>query len=390
MLLGVGRETWPGERRVALVPALLPGLKKAGLDVVVEAGAGAPAGFADAEYRERGASVGAREDVAKASVLLQVRSLSGRKDAPPPGLDLVRAGQTVIGFLDPLGEPSGIAALNARGAAALAMELIPRITRAQSMDALSSTANIVGYKAVLVAAETLPRMFPMLMTAAGTVASARVFVVGAGVAGLSAIATARRLGATVEAYDVRPAVKEQVLSLGAKFVELPLEAGAAEGQGGYAREMDEAFYRKQRETMARVVAGSDVVITAAAVPGRKSPILVTNDMVDAMRAGSVIVDIAAEQGGNCEATVPGENVQRGGVTVMGPLNLASTVPFHASQLYAKNAVTLLLSLFKDGTITLDPADEIVRETLVIRGGEVLHPRVREALGLPLLYPAAPA
>ena len=328
--------------------------------------------------------------MAKADILLQVRSLSGRKDAPPPGLDLVRAGQTVIGFLDPLGEPSGIAALNARGAAALAMELIPRITRAQSMDALSSTANIVGYKAVLLAAATLPRMFPMLMTAAGTVASARVFVVGAGVAGLSAIATARRLGATVEAYDVRPAVKEQVLSLGAKFVELPLEAGGAEGQGGYAREMDEAFYRKQRETMARVVAGSDVVITAAAVPGRKSPVLVTNDMVDAMRAGSVIVDIAAEQGGNCEATVPGENVTRGGVTVMGPLNLASTVPFHASQLYAKNAVTLLLSLLKNGALVLDPADEIVRETLVIRAGEVLQPRVREALGLPLLYPAAPA
>jgi NAD(P) transhydrogenase subunit alpha len=390
MLLGAGRETWPGERRVALVPALLPGLKKAGLDVVVEAGAGASAGFADAEYREKGATVASREEVAKADILLQVRSLSGRKDGPPPGLDLVRAGQTVIGFLDPLGEPSGIAALNARGAAALAMELVPRITRAQSMDALSSTANIVGYKAVLLAAETLPRMFPMLMTAAGTVASARVFVVGAGVAGLSAIATARRLGATVEAYDVRPAVKEQVLSLGAKFVELPLEAGGAEGQGGYAREMDEAFYRKQRETMARVVAGSDVVITAAAVPGRKSPVLVTNDMVDAMRAGSVIVDIAAEQGGNCEATVPGENVTRGGVTVMGPLNLASTVPFHASQLYAKNAVTLVLSLLKSGALVLDPADEIVRETLVIRGGEVLQPRVREALGLPLLYPAAPA
>ncbi len=390
MLLGVGRETWPGERRVALVPALVPGLKKAGLDVVVEAGAGALAGFPDAEYREKGASVGTREEVAKADVLLQVRSLSGHKDAPPPGLDLVRAGQTVIGFLDPLGEASGIAAMNARGATALAMELVPRITRAQSMDALSSTANIVGYKAVLLAAETLPRMFPMLMTAAGTVASARVFVVGAGVAGLSAIATARRLGATVEAYDVRPAVKEQVLSLGAKFVELPIEAGGAEGQGGYAREMDEAFYRKQRETMTRVVAGSDVVITAAAVPGRKSPILVTNDMVDAMRAGSVIVDIAAEQGGNCEATVPGLNVKRGGATVMGPLNLASTVPFHASQLYAKNAVTLLLSLLKDGALVLDPADEIVRETLVIRGGEVLQPRVREALGMPLLYPAAPA
>jgi NAD(P) transhydrogenase subunit alpha len=321
---------------------------------------------------------------------LQVRTPPANPPAGGADLARLRRDQIVIGFADPLGSPVLTRALAERGVTSFAMELIPRITRAQSMDALSSMATIAGYKAVLLAASALPRMFPMLMTAAGTVASARVFVVGAGVAGLSAIATARRLGATVEAYDVRPAVKEQVLSLGAKFVELPLEAGAAEGQGGYAREMDEAFYRKQRETMARVVAGSDVVITAAAVPGRKSPVLVTNDMVDAMRKGSVIVDIAAEQGGNCEATVPGENVQRGGVTVMGPLNLASTVPFHASQLYAKNAVTLVLSLLKNGALVLDPADEIVRETLVIRGGEVLHPRVREALGLPLLYPAAPA
>jgi NAD(P) transhydrogenase subunit alpha len=390
MQVGVAKETWPGERRVALVPGLIAGLRKAGYDVVVETGAGAAAGFPDGEYADKGATVGPRDAVAAADVLLQVRSLSGRKDELPPGLDLVRRGQTVIGFLDPLGAPSGVAALNERGAEALAMELIPRITRAQAMDALSSTANIVGYKAVLVAAEALPRMFPLLMTAAGTVAAARVFVVGAGVAGLSAIATARRLGATVEAYDVRPAVKEQVQSLGAKFVELPLEAGAAEGQGGYAREMDEAFYRKQRETMARVVAGSDVVVTAAAVPGRRSPILVTNDMLDAMRPGSVVVDVAAEQGGNCEATSPGETVRRGAVTVMGPLNLAATVPYHASQLFAKNVVTLLLSLTKQGRVAFDPADEIVRETLVTRGGDVLHPRVREALGLPLLYPAAPA
>ena len=388
MLVGVGKETWPDERRVALVPGLIPGLKKAGLEVVVEAEAGLAAGFPDEEYRTKGATIGDRAAVARVDVLLQVRSLAGRGDGPPPALDLVRQGQTVIGFLDPLGAPAGVLALNERGAAPLAMELIPRITRAQSMDALSSTANIVGYKAVLLAAEALPRMFPMLMTAAGTVASAKVFVVGAGVAGLSAVATARRLGATVEAYDVRPAVKEQVMSLGAKFVELPLEA--AEGQGGYAREMDEAFYRKQRETMTRVVAASDVVITAAAVPGRKSPVLVTSDMVDGMRRGSVIVDIAAEQGGNCEATVPGRNVVRGGVTVMGPLNLASTVPYHASQLYAKNVVTLLLSLLKNGALVLDPSDEIVRETLVAREGQILHPRVREALGMPLLYPAAPA
>jgi H+-translocating NAD(P) transhydrogenase subunit alpha len=390
MIVGVGVETWPGERRVALVPGLVPGLKKAGLDVVVEAGAGALAGFPDGDYKDKGARIEGRAAIGAADVLLQVRSLAARPDGPPPGLDLVRRGQAVIGFLDPVASPLGIGALSERGATALSMELMPRITRAQSMDALSSTATVVGYKAVLLAAEALPRMFPMLMTAAGTVASAKVFVVGAGVAGLSAIATARRLGATVEAYDVRPAVKEQVLSLGAKFVELPLEAGSAEGHGGYAREMDEAFYRKQRETMARVVAASDVVITAAAVPGRKAPVLVTSDMVAAMRPGSVVVDLAAEQGGNCESTVPGENVVRGGVTVMGPLNLAASVPYHASQLYAKNIVTFLLSLVKGGRLALDPADDIVRETLVIREGEVIHPRVREALGLPLLYPAAPA
>ena len=390
MIAGVARETWPGERRVALVPGLVPGLKKAGLDVVVEAGAGQEAGFPDADYRDKGARIEGRGQVARADVLRQVRSLAGRKDAPPPGLDLVRRGQTVIGFLDPVWAPPGVRALSERGATALAIELMPRITRAQSMDALSSTATVVGYKAVLLAADALPRMFPMLMTAAGTVASAKVFVVGAGVAGLSAIATARRLGAIVEAYDVRAAVKEQVASLGAKFVELPLEAGGAEGQGGYAREMDEAFYRKQAETMARVVATSDVVILTAAVPGRKSPVLVSREMVEAMRPGSVVVDVAAEQGGNCAATVPGETVVIRGVTVMGPLNLAAAVPYHASQLYAKNIVTFLLSLLKGGSLVLDPSDEIVHETLVIRGGEVVHPRVREALGLPLLYPAAPA
>jgi NAD(P) transhydrogenase subunit alpha len=390
MIVGVAKETWPGERRVALAPNLVGGLRKAGFEVLIEAGAGASAGFPDADYRDKGATIADRSAIAKADVLLQVRSLSGRSDGPPPALDLVRSGQCVIGFLEPLAAPSGVAALNERGATALSMELIPRITRAQSMDALSSTATVVGYKAVLLAAEALPRMFPMLMTAAGTVASAKVFVVGAGVAGLSAIATAKRLGATVEAYDVRPAVKEQVQSLGAKFVELPLEAGGAEGQGGYAKEMDEAFYRKQRETMTRVVAASDVVITAAAVPGRKSPVLVTSEMVDGMRPGSVIVDIAAEQGGNCEPTVPGQDVLRNGVRVMGPLNLASTVPYHASQLYGKNTVTFLLSLVKNGALVLDPADEIVRETLVAREGTVVHPRVREALGLPLLYPAAPA
>jgi NAD(P) transhydrogenase subunit alpha len=388
MIVGIAKETSEGERRVALVPALVPALLKAGFEVRVEAGAGEAAGFSDREYQDKGARTSSREAVSGSDALLQVRSLAGRRDAPAPALDLLRRGQIVVGLLDPLWAPEAARTLAERGVTAFAMELVPRITRAQAMDALSSMATIVGYRAALLAAEALPRMFPMLMTAAGTVAAARVFVVGAGVAGLSAIATARRLGATVEAYDVRAAVKEQVQSLGARFVELPVET--AEGEGGYARAMDENFYRRQRETMARVVAGSDVVVTAAAVPGRQSPILVTADMLAAMRPGSVIVDIAAEQGGNCEATVPGETVVRHGVTVIGPLNLAASVPYHASQLYAKNVVSFLLGLVKDGALHVDLADEIVRETLVTDGREVVHPKVREALGLHLLFPAAPA
>jgi H+-translocating NAD(P) transhydrogenase subunit alpha len=390
MIAGVAKETWPGERRVALVPSLVPTLQKADLEIVLEAGAGEAAGFPDSEYREKGARIASRDEVSEAEILLQVRSLAGRPEGPPPALDLLRRGQAIVGFLDPLGAPASARIFAERGVTSFAMELVPRITRAQSMDALSSTATIVGYKAAVLAAEALPRMFPMLMTAAGTVVAAKVFVVGAGVAGLSAIATARRLGATVEAYDVRPAVKEQVQSLGARFVELPIETGAAEGQGGYAKAMDEAFYRRQRETMARAVAASDVVITAAAVPGRKSPILVTRDMVAAMRPGSVVVDVAAEQGGNCEATVPGETVSWNGTAVLGPLNLAATVPYHASQLYAKNVAAFLLTLVKEGVLHVDQADEIVRETLVTDGRDVVHPQVRAALGLHQLFPAAPA
>jgi NAD(P) transhydrogenase subunit alpha len=270
------------------------------------------------------------------------------------------------------------------------MELMPRITRAQSMDALSSMATIAGYKAVLIAASTLPRMFPMLMTAAGTITPARVFVVGAGVAGLQAISSARRLGAKVEAYDVRPAVKEQVQSLGAKFVELPLETGQAEDKGGYATAQDESFYRRQREMMARVVASSDVVITTAAIPGRKSPVLVTAQMVTGMAPGSVIVDLAAERGGNCELTRPDEIVVEHGVTIIGPTNLPATVPYHASQMYAKNITTFLLHLVKSGALVVNPEDEITRETLVTSGGEVMHPRARQAAGLPPQPAQAPA
>jgi NAD(P) transhydrogenase subunit alpha len=291
----------------------------------------------------------------------------------------MRPGQIVVATCEPLTSPDQTRAMAETGVSLLALELMPRITRAQSMDVLSSMATIAGYKAVLLAADTLPRMFPMLMTAAGTVAAARVFIVGAGVAGLQAIATAKRLGGIVEAYDVRPAVKEQVQSLGGKFVELELATDASEDAGGYAKELGEDFYKKQREMMLRVVAGTDVVITTAAIPGKKAPILVTREMVECMHAGSVIVDLAAERGGNCELTKPGETVEHAGVTILGPLNLAATIPYHASQMFSKNVATFLLHLAKEGTITLDTEDEITAGTLVTRDGAVVHPRVLEAM-----------
>ena len=380
MKAGVLKESWPAEARVAVVPGVLPVLSKAGIDVLIESGAGVAAGHPDAQYAERGASVVARDAVLSGcELVLSVRSFAGAHDKDA----IARLGpqHVVVGFLEPLMRPDGVRALAARGATSFALDLLPRITRAQSMDALSSTATVVGYKAVLLGAEALPRMLPMLMTAAGTVAPARVFVIGAGVAGLQAIATAKRLGAVVEAYDMRPAVKDQIQSLGAKFVELPLETSDAEDKGGYAKAQDESFYRRQRELLANLVAESDIVITAAAVPGKKAPLLVTTEMVAGMRPGSVIVDLAAEQGGNCEATVPGQNVVRGGVTVMGPLNLASTVPYHASQLYAKNVANFVTNLLKKGQLQLDLSDEIVRESMLTRSGEVVHARVREALGL---------
>jgi NAD(P) transhydrogenase subunit alpha len=380
MKAGVLKETWPGEARVAVVPAALAALKRAGVEVMVETGAGQAAGFPDGQYEEKGASVAPREEVlSSATLLLTVRSLAGGHDAEAIG----RLGpeHVVVGFLDPLGSPAGVEALAARGATAFSVEMLPRITRAQSMDALSSTATVVGYKAVLLAAAALPRMLPMLMTAAGTVAPARAFVIGAGVAGLQAIATAKRLGAVVHAYDVRPAVKEQIESLGGKFVELPLETGDAEDKGGYAKAQDETFYRRQRELLQKVVADSDIVISAAAVPGKKAPVLVTDDMLAGMRPGSVIVDLAAEQGGNCESTVAGETVTAHGVQVMGPLNLAATVPYHASQLYARNLANFVVNLAADGALQLDKDDEIVRDSMVTRGGEIVHLRVREALGL---------
>ena len=380
MRVGVPKETAPRETRVALIPSAAAALKKAGLDVIVETGAGEAAGFPDAVFRDQGASLASRADVFRTSdILLQVRAT--------PIAGSLGAGQVVIGFADPLGAPRAVQEIAATGASLLSMELMPRITRAQSMDALSSMATIAGYKGVLLAANALPRIFPMLMTAAGTVSAARVFIMGAGVAGLQAIAVARRLGAKVEAYDVRPAVKEQVQSLGAKFVELPLESSDAEDKGGYAKAQDESFYRRQREMMLKVVAGSDVVITTALVPGKRAPILVTREMVEAMAPGSVVVDLAAERGGNCELTTPDEVVVHRGVTILGPSNPPALVPYHSSQMYSKNVVTFLTHLLgKDGaqqpSLALSTADEITRETLLTHGGDVVHPRIRELLGQP--------
>ena len=376
MRVGIPRETWPGETRVAVIPAGAAALKKAGLEVIVEQEAGASAGFPDDAYRQQGASVVDRAALfAGADILLTVH-------ATPVGP--FRKGQAVIGFADPLGSPGAIHDVAKTGATLLSMELMPRITRAQSMDALSSMATIAGYKGVLLAANTSPRMFPMLMTAAGTIASARVFIVGAGVAGLQAIATARRLGAKVEAYDVRPAVKEQVQSLGARFVELPIEAADSEDKGGYAKAQDESFYRRQREMMLKVVAANDVVITTALIPGKRAPILLTTEMVEAMSPGSVIVDLAAERGGNCELTRPDEMVVHKDVAIIGPSNPPAMVPYHASQMYSKNIITFLTHLLgKTGAqataLPLDTADEITRETLLTRDGDVVHPRVRELL-----------
>jgi NAD(P) transhydrogenase subunit alpha len=372
MIVGVPRETFPGERRVALIPAVVGPLIKSGAEVVVEAGAGAEAACVDADYAAKGARTASRAEVfTRADVLLMVRTPGANAAYGPDDAARLREGQVVIGFAEPLTAHEATEAVAARGASLFAMELMPRITRAQSMDALSSMASIAGYKAVLMAASALPRMFPMMMTAAGTLAPARVFVIGAGVAGLQAIASARRLGAKVEAYDVRPAVREQVESLGARFVELPLETGTAEDKGGYAKAQDETFYRRQRELMAKTVAASDVVITTAAVPGKKSPVLVTAEAVAGMPPGSVIVDLAAERGGNCELTRADETVHAHGVTVLGPTNLPSTVPYHASQMYAKNITTFFQHLVKEGSVRFDLEDEITRATLVTHRGQVV-------------------
>ena len=382
MIAGIIQESYAGERRVAIIPATVPALAKLGLEVLVEPAAGAAAGFPDAQYRAKGATIAAsRADVfARAKLILNVRSLAAPGGEPVADLQSVAAEQVVVGLMDCLATPQGVGILAERGATGFALELVPRITRAQAMDVLSSTATVVGYHAVLVAATSVPRLFPMLMTAGGTLAPSKVFIIGVGVAGLQAIATARRLGAVVSAYDVRPAVKEQVESLGARFIELPIETESAQDKGGYAQAQDEDFYRRQRELMAGAVAENDVVITTAAVPGKKAPILVTTEMVEKMRPGSVLVDVAAEQGGNCEATRAGETVVCGGARVIGLLNPASAVAGHASQMFSKNLENFLKLIVKDGELTIDLEDEIVAGALVVRSGEVVNERVREVLG----------
>jgi proton-translocating NAD(P)+ transhydrogenase subunit alpha len=385
MDVGVVKETFPGERRVALVPADVAKLAKCGLGVIVEPGAGVAAGFSDKAYVDKGAKLAAsREAAFAAGIVAQVRSLGANLAAGTSDLPLLRSGQIVIGACDPLGEPRAIAEVAKTGATLFALELVPRTTRAQAMDILSSMANLAGYRAVLLAGLELPKIFPLMMTAAGTLSASRVFVVGVGVAGLSAIATAKRLGAVVRAYDVRPACREQVESLGAKFVELPLETSLAEAAGGYAKAQDEAFYQRQRELLANIVADSDAVITTAAIPGKPSPLLVTAEAVQRMQPGSVIVDLAAERGGNCALTKADQRVSEFGVTILGPTNLPGELPYHASQMFSGNVTAFLQNLVKKGDVVLNCDDEIIRETLAAHEGQVVHPRLRDMLGLPKL------
>jgi len=386
VIIGVPKEIYPGERRVALVPAVLPTLTKAGFEVHVQAGAGFAAGYPDAQYVEKGAKIVEERATifAAADIIVQLlgygaNDINGQEDIP-----LFRRDQILVGFLRPFGLLDVEQQIAQTGVTAFTVELMPRTTRAQSMDALSSMATVAGYKAVLMAADAQPRFFPMMTTAAGTVTPARVFVIGCGVAGLQALATSRRLGAVISAYDVRPAAKEQVQSLGGRFVELPIEAKDAQDARGYARAQDEDFYRRQRELLGKVVQESDVVITTAVIPGKKAPVLVTEEMVKGMALGSVVVDLAAERGGNCDVTEAGKTVVKHGVTLIGEINMAKGVPYHASMMYAKNVTSFLTHLIKDQKLNLNMADEIVRETLLTRGGEIVNTRVREFLKLPAL------
>ena len=383
MKVGVPVESYPNENRVAIVPSVVHLLTETGLEVIMQQGAGDKAGFPDSEFEKQG--VGILPDRAQlfssADILLQVHGLNVDSENGSDDLKLLHSGQVMVGQFNPLGAPENAKQIADAGVTVFSLELLPRISRSQPMDVLSSMATVAGYKAALLAAGALQKLYPMMITAAGTITPARVFVVGAGVAGLQAIATSKRLGAVVQAYDVRPVVKEQVESLGAKFVELELETEEAETSGGYAQAMGEEFYSRQREMMIKVVAGSDVVITTAAIPGKKSPMLVTEEMVKGMAPGSIIIDLAAEGGGNCELTKAGETIDAHGVTIMGPVNIASTIPYHASQMYAKNLTSFLQNLVENGEINLNLEDPIISDTLLTHEGEVVNPQVRELLGL---------
>lgn len=381
MIVAVPRETYAGERRVALVPAGVAQLAKRGIECRVETGAGIDAGFTDQAYQDAGAEIVAdRGDLlGSADVVLQVRTLGANPSSSPGDLNVIKSGAVVIGTADPLGNPAAASEYASRGLTLFALELLPRITRAQSMDVLSSMATIAGYKAVLLAAHELPKLFPLLMTAAGTLKPAKVLVIGAGVAGLQAIATARRLGAIVQAYDVRPAAREQIESLGAGAVELDLATDDAEDKGGYAKALSPEQEQRQRQQLADVVADCDVVITTAAIPGRQSPLLVTQAAVEAMQPGSVIVDLAAERGGNCELSKPDETVDAGGVKIFGPTNLATTAPLHASQMYSSNLVNFLGLIAKEGTLAIDTDDQVVADTMATRDGQITHPRLKQLL-----------
>ena len=391
MKIAVPKESAAGEQRVALVPKNVAQLIKEGHAVVVEAGAGTPSGYSDAEFEEAGAQVEASRAalISSADLVVQVRGLGANEEAGRADLGHFRSGQTLLGTQEPLWAPELTQELAGEGLTVMALETIPRISRAQSMDVLSSMATLAGYKAVLLAASHLPQMFPMMMTAAGTVRGARVFVLGAGVAGLQAIATARRLGAVVEGYDIRPAASEQIESLGAKAVQLPVESDGAEDAGGYAKAQGEDFNRRQREFLTEVVADKDVVITTAAIPGRQSPLLIETAMVEGMRPGAVIVDLAAERGGNCELTQADQVVNHNGVLVLGPTDLPSTVSRHASQMFSNNVTTLLKHLCEDGQFKFDMDDEITQDVVVAKDGEVRHKMMREKLGLAELAVATP-
>lgn len=387
MIIGIPSEIKTGERRVAMSPVNVKSLTNKGIKVLFQANAGDASGYPDAEYEQAGATITTdrAEIFAAADILLQVQSFGSNNDNSDGDLASLRSGQVVIGMMDPLATPGAAQAVAGTGATAIALELVPRISRAQSMDVLSSMATLAGYKAVLMGASASPRIFPMLMTAAGTLKPARVLIMGVGVAGLQACATAKRLGALVEAYDVRPAAREQIISVGAKPVELDLDTGESEGAGGYAKAQGEDFLRRQRELMTAVIAEQDIIITTAAIPGAKSPILVTEDMVKAMKPGSVIVDLAAERGGNCDLTQQGKTIIAHGVTIIGPENVPSELAYHATQMYGKNLQTLLeLIIDGEGNLNLDFKDEIVAGTVVAHRGDVPHPHMRKLLGLPEL------